>query len=68
MSGERGRGEQIYRGAVTGFSLVFVAIGIVVLVATLAAGGGPASMGVLLGIVFVVVGAGRLWVNSKMGK
>ena len=68
MSDERGRGEQIYRGAVTGFSLVFVVIGIVVLAVTLANGGGPASMGVLLGIVFVVVGAGRLWVNSRMGK
>ncbi len=68
MSGGRGRGEQVYRGAVTGFSLVFVAIGLAVLVVTLVNGGGPASMGVLLGVVFVIVGAGRLWVNSRMGR
>lgn len=58
----------MYRGAVTGFSLVFVAIGLLVLVVTLANGGGPASVGVLMGIAFVIVGAGRLWVNSRMGR
>lgn len=58
----------MYRGAVTGFSLVFVAIGLLVLIVTLANGGGPASVGVLMGIAFLVVGAGRLWVNSRMGR
>jgi hypothetical protein len=55
----------MYRGAVTGFSLVFVAIGLLVLVVTIANGGGPASVGVLLGIAFLIVGAGRLWVNRR---
>ena len=41
-------------------------IGLVVLVVTLANGGGPASVGVLLGIVFVAVGAGRLWLATRM--
>ncbi|HEV7563019.1 MAG TPA: hypothetical protein VGO24_05910 [Solirubrobacterales bacterium] len=58
----------MYRGAVTGFSLAFVAIGLLVLVVTLANGGGPASVGFLLGIAFLIVGAGRLWVNSRMGR
>jgi hypothetical protein len=58
----------VYRGAVTGFSLAFVAIGLLVLVVTLANGGGPASVGFLLGIAFLIVGAGRLWVNSRMGR
>jgi hypothetical protein len=58
----------MYRGAVTGFSLVFVAIGLLVIVVTLVNGGGPASVGVLMGIAFLVVGAGRLWVNSRMGR
>jgi hypothetical protein len=61
-------GERLYRGAVRGFSLLFVSVGLVVLVVTLANGGGPLSTGVLLGIAFVGVGAGRLWVNSRMGK
>ncbi len=63
-----GTGERVYRGAVRGFSLAFVAIGLVVLITTLANGGGPLSTGFLLGIAFIGVGAGRLWVNSRMGK
>jgi hypothetical protein len=61
-------GERIYRGAVRGFSLVFVAIGLAVLVVTLASGGGPASVGVVMGIAFLAVGVGRLWVSSRTGK
>jgi hypothetical protein len=61
-------GERVYRGAVRGFSLLFVLIGVIVLAVTLVNGGGPASVGVLLGVAFLVVGAGRLWVSSKAGK
>jgi hypothetical protein len=47
---------------------VFVVIGALVLVVTLANGGGPASVGLLLGIAFLAVGALRLWVNSRGGR
>jgi hypothetical protein len=56
----------IYRHAVRGFSLAFVLIGLVVLAVTLANGGGPASVGVLMGIAFVAVGVARLWIGSRM--
>jgi hypothetical protein len=62
------RGERIYRGAVRGFSLAFVAIGLTVFVVTLAGGGGPASLGFLLGLAFVGVGVGRLWAGARMEK
>ena len=68
MSGERGGGKRLYRGAVTGFSVAFLAIGLLVLVVTLANGGGPASVGFLLGIAFLGIGAARLWINSRMGR
>jgi len=55
-----------YRLAVRAFSAVFVAIGLAVLAVTLANGGGPASVGFLMGIAFVVVGLGRLWLQSRM--
>ncbi|HEX5527349.1 MAG TPA: hypothetical protein VFX44_09190 [Solirubrobacterales bacterium] len=61
-------GDRFYRGAVRGFSLVFIAIGLAVLVSTLAAGGGPASVGFLMGIAFLGVGVGRLWLGTKMGE
>jgi hypothetical protein len=38
-----------------------VAIGIAMLAVTLANGGGPLALGVLLGVLFVVAGGGRLW-------
>jgi hypothetical protein len=56
----------IYKHAVRGFSAAFVLIGLVVLVVTLANGGGPASVGVLMGLAFVAVGLGRLWVARRM--
>ena len=42
-----------------------VAIGIAILVRTLSAGGGATSVGILLGVLFVLAGAGRLWVSVK---
>lgn len=61
-------GERVYRGAVRAFSLVFVAIGLLVLVVTLANGGGPLSLGFLMGVAFLVVGVGRIWIGSKVGE
>ncbi|MET0558499.1 MAG: hypothetical protein ABW065_07485 [Solirubrobacterales bacterium] len=60
-------GSGAYRGAVKAFSLAFVAIGLLLVVFTLAKGGGPASVGVLMGIAFLAVGLGRLWLGSRMG-
>jgi hypothetical protein len=58
--------ERIYRGSVRALSVTFLVIGLAILVATLAAGGGPLSVGTLLGVAFVAVGAGRLWVSARM--
>lgn len=54
-----------YQGAVRTFSAAFVAIGLLLLVVTLANGGGPASLGVLLGIAFVAIGVLRLWLAGR---
>ncbi len=61
-------GPRAYHGAVRAFSLVFAVIGLALLVTTLAAGGGPASVGVLMGVAFLVVGAGRLYVELRTGR
>jgi hypothetical protein len=60
-------GDRIYHGAVRGFSLVFIAIGLLVLIVTLANGGGPASVGTFMGLAFIAVGAGRLWLGTRSG-
>ncbi|HEY5816165.1 MAG TPA: hypothetical protein VIS95_07470 [Solirubrobacterales bacterium] len=58
----------MYQRSVHLLSLVFLALGGVLLVTTLAAGGGPASVGFLMGIAFFAVGAGRLWLSARMGR
>ena len=47
------------------FSAVIALLGIVIIVRTLAAGGGPLSLGILLGIGFVLIGAGRLYLSLR---
>jgi hypothetical protein len=58
--------ERLYQGSVKALSVLFVALGVAILAVTLAAGGGPVSIGVLMGLGFVAVGIGRLWAMSRM--
>ena len=58
--------ERIYRGSVRALSVVFIALGLVLLVTTLANSGGPLSAGTLLGVAFLAVGVGRLWISARM--
>jgi hypothetical protein len=57
--------EGFYHSAIRGFSLVFVVVGLALLVSTFANGGGPASIGFILGILFLAVGIGRFWIASR---
>jgi hypothetical protein len=61
-------GDRAYKGAVKGFSALFVVVGILLIVVTLSNGGGPAAVGFLMGIAFFAVGLGRLWISSRMGR
>jgi hypothetical protein len=40
-------------------------LGVALLVSTIARGGGPLALGVLLGAMFVVIGAGRLYLARE---
>jgi hypothetical protein len=57
--------DRAYHSAIRGFALVFVVVGLALLVGTLANGGGPASIGFVLGILFTAVGVGRYWIASR---
>jgi hypothetical protein len=46
-------------------SILMIVIGLVLLARTITAGGGPATVGVLLGVLFVAAGAGRLYLQSR---
>jgi hypothetical protein len=59
-------GQRIYRGAVRAFSAAFIVVGLAVFAITLANGGGPASLGFLLGLAFVGIGVGRIWAGARL--
>lgn len=55
-----------YRGAVAAFAVLFVGIGVALVVATAAEGGG--ALGYLLGGLFIALGAGRLTLLRRGGR
>jgi hypothetical protein len=57
--------DRAYHGAIKAFAIVFAAVGLLLLVVTLANGGGPASIGFVMGILFLAVGIGRYWIASR---
>ena len=46
-------------------SALMVVIGVAIIVRTLAAGGGALALGLLLGVLFVAAGAGRLYAERR---
>lgn len=54
------------RRAITlGWSVVMVGLGMAIVVRTLVAGGGALAVGLLVGVLFVLAGAGRFWTTWK---
>lgn len=51
----------LYGSATVVLSSVVALIGVAIVVRTVAGGGGPVAQGVLIGLLFVVAGAGRAW-------
>jgi hypothetical protein len=44
---------------------VMVLLGVGIVVRTIAAGGGPLAAGIVLGLLFVAAGAGRIWAERR---
>jgi len=55
-----------YDRSIRAFSIVYTVIGVVVLGMTIARGGGPLSVGFLIGLAFIGVGVGRYVVQRKV--
>ena len=53
--------QRAYRQTTRLFGLLVCALGIAMVVSTLARGGGPLALGVIVGCAFVAIGAGRLY-------
>ena len=46
-------------------SILMILIGVALLIRTLVAGGGGLATGVLLGVLFILAGAGRLYLQLR---
>jgi hypothetical protein len=60
--------RDVHRGATIVLSAVMILLGVAILVSTIARGGGPLALGILLGVLFVLAGAGRLYVERGRGR
>ncbi len=65
MNGRRNGIDEMYAGAVRIFASLIIFFGIVIVVATVVQGGGPTSVGLLMGLGFIALGAARLWLARQ---
>jgi hypothetical protein len=49
----------------TALSILTVLLGVAMIVVTLSRGGGPLAIGLLLGVLFILAGGGRLWAQRR---
>ena len=57
--------DEIYRGMTRVFGVVITGFGIVIVAVTLANGGGVGAAGIWLGLLFVALGIGRLYLSLR---
>lgn len=57
--------ERLYHTVTLLFSIVIVGFGVAAIATTIAAGGGPGSAGILIGLLFVALGGARLYVAVR---
>jgi hypothetical protein len=57
--------REVHRAGTLAMSLLMVVIGVAIVVRTVVAGGGALAVGLILGVLFILAGAGRLWVTLR---
>jgi hypothetical protein len=55
----------VHRGGIEVLSVLLVLVGLALIVRTIVAGGGVGALGIVIGVLFVAAGAGRLWVARR---
>jgi hypothetical protein len=54
-----------YRLATRLFSVLIIGFGVAIVVVTLVRGGGAGAIGVVFGLLFIALGAGRLYLATR---
>jgi uncharacterized membrane protein HdeD (DUF308 family) len=58
-------GRVFHRSATRVMSVVMILIGVALIVRTVAAGGGAIASGMLLGLLFIIAGVARLYLQLR---
>jgi hypothetical protein len=59
--------DEVYRAVTRIFAIVILGFGVTIIAVTFAHGGNLASSGLWLGLIFVALGAGRLYLALRGG-
>ena len=57
--------DEVYRGVTRIFAVIIAGFGTAIIAVTLANGGGPASFGLWIGLLFLGLGLGRLYLAIR---
>jgi hypothetical protein len=57
--------NRVYSSSIRGLQVMQVVIGLALIVMALVRGGGPFALGLVLGVMLVLLGAGRLWIARR---
>ncbi|HKG38646.1 MAG TPA: hypothetical protein VKB25_06625 [Conexibacter sp.] len=57
--------RQLHRSTTRVLSLAMIVIGVLLVVRTLAAGGGGLALGLVLGVLFIAAGAARIYMQTR---
>jgi hypothetical protein len=60
--------QRAYLASTRALSALLLLIGVTMIVAALARGGGALALGVVVGALFALLGAGRLWIARGGGR
>ena len=60
--------RDVHRQTTALLSSVLVVLGVAMIVRTLVAGGGAGAFGLLLGVLFIAAGLGRLYLNTRVAR
>lgn len=60
-------GGKAHTSAVRFLSSLMIGVGVLLVARALIGGGGPLATGVVVGILFVAAGAGRIWLTTRGG-
>lgn len=60
--------DEVYRAVTRVFATIITCFGVVIIVVTLANGGGVAAGGIWIGLIFTGLGLGRFYLSLRRGE